>query len=62
MTRTLHLVMPDQLSQSLSALRDYNPAKGVVLMCETMAEATNVPHHKKNSPSCSRLCVTLPKT
>ncbi|OLP42443.1 cryptochrome/photolyase family protein [Rhizobium oryziradicis] len=47
MTRTLHLVMPDQLSQSLSALRDYDPAEGVVLICETMAEATNVPHHKK---------------
>lgn len=47
MTCTLYLVMPDQLSQRLSALRDYDPADGIVLMCETMAEVTSVPHHKK---------------
>lgn len=47
MTRTLRLVLGDQLSRDLSALRDLDPARDVVLMAEVMGEATYVPHHPK---------------
>jgi deoxyribodipyrimidine photolyase-related protein len=42
----LHLVLGDQLSHSLSALRDVGSGS-VVLMAEVMSEATYVRHHKK---------------
>lgn len=43
----LRLVLGDQLSDSLSALRDLNPAQDVVLMFEVHEEATYVPHHQQ---------------
>ncbi|WP_027487661.1 cryptochrome/photolyase family protein [Allorhizobium undicola] len=43
----LVLVLGDQLSASLSSLRDADPASTTVLMAEVMDEATYVPHHKK---------------
>jgi deoxyribodipyrimidine photolyase-related protein len=43
----LHLVLGDQLSHSISALRDAEPQGAVVLMAEVMAEATYVGHHQK---------------
>jgi deoxyribodipyrimidine photolyase-related protein len=42
----LHLVLGDQLSHSISSLRDAEP-QDVVLMAEVMAEATYVGHHQK---------------
>ncbi|MBA3040341.1 MAG: cryptochrome/photolyase family protein [Alphaproteobacteria bacterium] len=43
----LHLVLGDQLSHSLSALRDASPQGSIVLMAEVMAEASYVRHHQK---------------
>jgi len=40
MTRTLRLVLGDQLSDGLSALADLDPARDVVLMAEVRDEAT----------------------
>ena len=47
MTKNLILILGDQLSQSLSALRGANPDTDTIFMCEVMAEATYVKHHKK---------------
>ena len=44
---TLRLVLGDQLSDDLSALRDLDPAHDVVLMAEVLGEATYVKHHKQ---------------
>lgn len=44
---TLHLVLGDQLSRTLSSLRDIDPNASVVLMAEVMTEARYVRHHKK---------------
>ncbi|MBR0556448.1 cryptochrome/photolyase family protein [Ciceribacter sp. L1K23] len=44
---TLHLVLGDQLSRSLSSLRDIDPKTSVILIAEVMGEATYVRHHKK---------------
>jgi deoxyribodipyrimidine photolyase-related protein len=44
---TLRLILGDQLSGSLSSLRDIDLAADVVMICEVMAEATYVRHHKK---------------
>ena len=44
--KTLRLVLGDQLSESISSLKDYN-ADDVILMCEVWDEATYVKHHKK---------------
>ncbi len=44
---TLRIVLGDQVSHDLSALRDLDPARDVVLMAEVMAECTYVRHHKK---------------
>ena len=41
----LILVLGDQLSDDLSALRIANPSQDVVVMAEVMAEGTYVPHH-----------------
>jgi deoxyribodipyrimidine photolyase-related protein len=43
----IRLVLGDQLTRSLSSLRDLDPARDVVLMAEVMAEATYVRHHPK---------------
>lgn len=43
----LRLVLGDQLSDSLSALRDLDPARDLVLMAEVQDEATYVRHHKQ---------------
>lgn len=43
----IHLVLGDQLTHSLSALGDADPATSLVLMAEVMSEATYVKHHKK---------------
>jgi deoxyribodipyrimidine photolyase-related protein len=44
---TLRLVLGDQLSPTVAALRDIDPARDTVVMAEVAAEATYVPHHKK---------------
>ncbi len=41
----LRLVLGDQLSRSLSALDDLDPATDTVLMAEVMGECEYVPHH-----------------
>ncbi len=47
MSKTLRLVLGDQLSQSLSSLSDIDRKSDKVLMCEVMGEVTYVRHHKK---------------
>lgn len=47
MTGNLILVLGDQLSHALAALRAGDPARDRVLIVEVMAEATCVRHHKK---------------
>lgn len=44
---TLRVILIDQLSTTLSSLENCNKAKDIILMCETMEEATYAPHHKK---------------
>lgn len=44
---TLRIVLGDQCSAGLSALRDLDPAQDVVLMSEVMGECTYVKHHPK---------------
>ena len=43
---SLRLILGDQLSETVSSLRDLAPGD-TVLMCEVMAEASYVPHHPK---------------
>ena len=43
----LRLILGDQLSDSISSLKDYNPDIDIILMCEVWNEATYVKHHKK---------------
>ncbi len=45
--KTLRLVLGDQLSRSVSALRGIDCAADVVLLVEVQAEATYVRHHKQ---------------
>jgi deoxyribodipyrimidine photolyase-related protein len=45
--KTLRLVLGDQLSRSLSALRDVEISQDVVLMVETHEETTYVRHHQQ---------------
>lgn len=47
MTHALRLVLDDQLSLHIAALRDLAPANDVVLMAEVADETTYVRHHKK---------------
>ena len=42
---SLVLVLGDQLTETLSALRAADPARDVVVMAEVMEEGTYVPHH-----------------
>ena len=44
---TLRLILGDQLTQSISSLRDCHKKNDIILMCEVMVEATYVKHHKK---------------
>jgi deoxyribodipyrimidine photolyase-related protein len=41
------MVLGDQLSFKLSALRDASPKTDIIFMCEVLEEATYVKHHKK---------------
>jgi len=41
------LVLGDQLSRSIAALREARKARDIVLLAEVREEATYVPHHKK---------------
>ena len=43
----LIVILGDQLSQDLAALKEGDPARDVVLMAEVAEEATYAPHHKK---------------
>lgn len=47
MSGALRLVLGDQLTRSLSSLRDIDPIRDVVLMVEVRDEATYVRHHKQ---------------
>ena len=44
---SIRLILGDQLSESVSSLKDYNPDTDVILICEVWDEATYVKHHKK---------------
>jgi deoxyribodipyrimidine photolyase-related protein len=46
-SKTLILILGDQLTPDISSLQGVDPAEAVVLMAEVMAEARYVPHHKK---------------
>jgi deoxyribodipyrimidine photolyase-related protein len=43
----LRLILADQLSHSLPSLKHVDYAHDVVMLCEVMAEATYVPHHRQ---------------
>lgn len=43
----LILILGDQLSESITSLKGYNPDTDVILMCESWEEMTYVKHHKK---------------
>ena len=43
----LRLILGDQLSPSISSLKDCNKRKDIILICEVKSEATYVKHHKK---------------
>lgn len=43
----LRIVLGDQLSRGVAALRDLDPDRDTVLLAEVMGEATYVPHHPK---------------
>ena len=45
--KSLHLILGDQLSHSISSLRDFELKNSIILMCEVWDEATYVKHHKK---------------
>jgi deoxyribodipyrimidine photolyase-related protein len=47
MVGRLILILGDQLSDDLSALREGDPSRDTVVMAEVMGEATYVPHHPK---------------
>jgi len=47
MTKTLRLILGDQLSSDLSALAGVDKGQDIILMCEVWEEATYVKHHKK---------------
>jgi len=46
-TRHLILILGDQLSRSLAALREADPARDTILMAEVAEEARYTPHHKQ---------------
>ena len=44
---TLHLILADQLSESIASLQELDKKSNTVMFCEVMEEATYVPHHPK---------------
>jgi deoxyribodipyrimidine photolyase-related protein len=46
-SRTLRVVLGDQLTRGLASLADLDPAADTVLLAEVMGECTYVPHHPK---------------
>ncbi|WP_428483716.1 cryptochrome/photolyase family protein [Rhodopila sp.] len=46
-TETLRVVLGDQLSRSIAALSDLDPARDVVLMAEVIGECAVAPYHRK---------------
>lgn len=46
-TKTLVLVLGDQLSHDISSLRDFDPERDVIVMLEVEQETTYVRHHKQ---------------
>jgi deoxyribodipyrimidine photolyase-related protein len=46
-TKTLRLILADQLSHSISSLQSMDKEHDTVLLCEVMEEASYVPHHPK---------------
>ena len=48
----LVLVLGDQLSPGLSALREADKSSDIVVMAEVTGEATYVPHHPKKIAFC----------
>ena len=58
MTTRLVLILGDQLSEDIAALREADRDSDVVVMAEVMDEASYVPHHPKKiafsfSPPCA---------
>ncbi|MTI10468.1 cryptochrome/photolyase family protein [Curvivirga aplysinae] len=47
MSRNLHLILGDQLSETISCLEGFRKDQDMILMCEVIGEATYVKHHKK---------------
>lgn len=45
--KTLRLILGDQLSHSISSLKNCNQSQDIILICEVWEEATYVKHHKK---------------
>lgn len=45
--KTLRLILGDQLTHSLPSLRNIDVKNDIVMLCETMEEATYVKHHKQ---------------
>ena len=48
----LILVLGDQLTDTVAALREGDPSEDVVVMAEVTAEAGYVPHHPKKIAFC----------
>ena len=44
---SIRLILGDQLSESISSLKDYHSDTDIILMCEVWNESTHVKHHKK---------------
>lgn len=44
---TLRFILPDQLSGSISCLKDADKTSDTIMLCEAMEEATYVKHHPK---------------
>ena len=44
---SIRIILGDQLSESISSLKNYEPGADVILMCESYDEVTYVKHHKK---------------
>jgi deoxyribodipyrimidine photolyase-related protein len=45
--KTLRIILGDQLSESIAALRSVDKDNDTVMICEVIEEATYVPHHPK---------------
>ena len=57
--KTLRFVLGDQLSRALSALRDLDPIRDVVLMVEAHEETTYVRHHRQKIALDAKLTAAL---